>query len=348
MEEPGFQIRSDRPLHPSGGYGALRGSDTPCCGQGGNQGRGAPAGRKRWPPCRQEKRRQTGSPRRTPPRGRPWQGGKTHCGDSHREGAARSVSSGGWPLRANPGGPARERKPLLGSEQPGPRNCEDEEEEPAGREVAVGAGGGPRAAGRLRTCPPGRGPFCHRGRALSRHAGATGHVVPVHAPKWGVSPSEENALSETTPPLERERANPAHGEDVPPRRCVRRCVWVGSSGPSFIAKRTGTVRPRARGAVSVRVRPPGGAVGSKMCGRSRGNAACGPSFLTWGGWGSPNRCHPRIRHGLAPACSSKDSKPLPSPAGVVYVPRCPQPQREGHSARSFPPGDRRAAVGGRG
>lgn len=127
------EIRSDRPLHPSGGYGALRGSDTPCCGQGGNQGRGAPAGRKRWPPCRQEKRRQTGSPRRTPPRGRPWQGGKTHCGDSHREGAARSVSSGGWPLRANPGGPARERKPLLGSDQPAPRPAGTRRSRPAGR-----------------------------------------------------------------------------------------------------------------------------------------------------------------------------------------------------------------------
>lgn len=251
-------------------------------------------------------------------------------------------------MRANPGGPARERKPLLGSDQLAPR--------PAGtRRRSRPAGRWPwgQEAGREQraTCAPvlleGAPSVTEEGHRPATR-GRLGMSSRFTAPKWGVSPSEENALSETTPPLGRERANPAHGEDVPPRRCVRRCVWVGSSGPSFIAKRTGTVRPRARGAVSVRVRPPGGAVGSKMCGRSRGNAACGPSFLTWGGWGSPNRCHPRIRHGLAPACSSKDSKPLPSPAGVVYVPRCPQPQREGHSARSFPPGDRRAAVGGRG
>lgn len=206
----------------------------------------------------------------------------------------------GAAFAGKPRGASQGEEAPSGQRPAGAQTRGDEEEEPAGREVAVGAGGGPRAAGHLRTCPPGRGPFCHRGRAPSRHAGATGHVVPVHAPKWGVSPSEENALSEMTTPLKRERANPAHGEDVPPRRCVRRCVWVGSSGPSFIAKRTGTVRPRARGAVSVRVRPPGGAVGSKMCGRSSGNAACGPSFLTWGGWGSPNRCHPRIDTGLLP------------------------------------------------
>lgn len=110
----------------------------------------------------------------------------------------------GAAFAGKPRGASQGEEAPSGQRPAGAQTRGDEEEEPAGREVAVGAGGGPRAAGHLRTCPPGRGPFCHRGRAPSRHAGATRHVVPVHAPKWGVSPSEENALSEMPPPLGRE------------------------------------------------------------------------------------------------------------------------------------------------
>lgn len=166
------EIRSDRPLHPSGGYGALRGSDTPCCGQGGNQGRGAPAGRKRWPPCRQEKRRQTGSPRRTPPRGRPSQRGKTHCGDFITGRAQREVcpqggglcgqTQGGQPGRGSPFWAATSRRPDPrgrggGAGRPGGGRGGRRRAESSGPPAHLSSWKGPLLSQRKGTVPPCRG-----------------------------------------------------------------------------------------------------------------------------------------------------------------------------------------------